>query len=1085
MSEIITVSSDNTEPFNLSYVGDVEYKSEEYPSYSGYSFTLADSLDDPIYYTNARNSAYILTKNRFNSDIYKDIRDIKSGILDVTYDALALNDYSEVELLSATAIDDNSNTDIIAIGEGDEDAPDLTTYSLNTPINFSNIFWKYNNGALDVSIEFDESDPDFYFYIQFKTRTECNIIKGVDGGIEYLTYNTGSGLFTFESTEDDTYSVFAYSYNSVNKTIMLILNEVGIFVINADTEVIELTPFPLTEPLDQTNIFTVGNKNALEESEPILESFVPYYDESNKISNVYPVDNMGMVTHNFASADEKNSNFINLKSNVTYDGEYSLLNIDKNLYSRDYSSINTGMRGDSGYTNIVMNYNSGHYKYNFVPDKQSYFNVPYKLRGYEQININDCTLIDNGAIGGNSPANSDRIYMKSYIGQDIRKVGISPHADGSVYLCTWLFFNPLRPASSVWLDRYYNPDVVTKLDALSIEAWNNKLKDLESFSTTHNFLGVYGDYYDSFNRDIGIFDVLSKVTIRENGAYIYDRIGKDKATDLIADNEGKVLVETSNVEMDFETTEVLLTDTSENDSEFTIGIDLGDFNTNTFVGNTIFTNTNISMVVDKNYSPYCYAINGTNVDTYDYDYNIIRTVDIGTTVKTIIPTDNFKKLFVEDVNKVLYAINEDGFISSVSTELSGITAQHFTYDRSTDSLFVIDSLFDIYQYFLETDTLQLYSSSASGDNLIKTFEGEVIGKQGDYIDYDDLGNIYVLDGNSIFYNDLATPIISTNETMVDMVVTSSSTIYALKDNGDNTADLIKVDTSFIAKVVGSTTIELDGNVELLGQGRYLRNGIVTEYIDVLDKDGSTNVIYRYDMELNLLDTITKTLTGGLVKDSSIYYTKFYERGLSVEFQLFSVFDASVYNTITFDIDDKLINQDKDCYLSCVFSNKYGMIGIYCNGSLVNLYQFDNDTYRFSNTLRDNKIFVGVPSFDAERSLDDVVIGGNNDMICGNFTLDRLVFYDTLFNVYDVWNYIRTKRDAGTCSLIIPIQNRSYIEEIAGFYNQNKNIRKSEYGNIVIRGTELTEEQAADVTDKINTVFDETFINLRINESTFE
>ena len=115
----------------------------------------------------------------------------------------------------------------------------------------------------------------------------------------------------------------------------------------------------------------------------------------------------------------------------------------------------------------------------------------------------------------------------------------------------------------------------------------------------------------------------------------------------------------------------------------------------------------------------------------------------------------------------------------------------------------------------------------------------------------------------------------------------------------------------------------------------------------------------------------------------------------------------------------------------------------------------------------------------------MVTDSNNDMISGNYTITMLSVYDSIFNYYDVINLNRIYRDVTPNALILPIKNRSYIEEIAGFYNQNKHIRKSEYGAIKIRGTELTDAQKVDVSDKIDQVFEDTFINLRINTTEFE
>ena len=110
-------------------------------------------------------------------------------------------------------------------------------------------------------------------------------------------------------------------------------------------------------------------------------------------------------------------------------------------------------------------------------------------------------MVDNGAIGGNSPLNSDKIYQKLYEYSDFKNTGITTNVDNSKYLCSWLWYNPQYPEQSKWLDRYYNPDKASKVDALS-EEWWIQLSELSSFSLTQTLNEPYESYYKEFRKGV-------------------------------------------------------------------------------------------------------------------------------------------------------------------------------------------------------------------------------------------------------------------------------------------------------------------------------------------------------------------------------------------------------------------------------------------------------------------------------------------------------------------------------------------------------------------------------------------------------
>jgi len=1068
-------------PIELNYMGDILYKRDSFTFSTGEQFIIKDGLKNPKAINISKDVCSILTDNYKNTDIFNDIRDEKQGVGDsfLELSALAQNHYTSQELLSATAETD-AYTSIIAMSDiqGTDDFTNLVNYSFNTTVKISdsNIFWNYNTGELSSISNPSVLTDDNFFYFKFLDGIFCNIIKQNSNGIEYLTFDILDNTVKFKSVEDLIYSRFYYSYNSKeNRIFISVQNDKGILGFTNSGEISAVSYNSIVSELQNT--FEVDFKNQLNQNQNIKNSFLPLYGNKNNIQNTHDVDNIGIITHNYSSLINTNSNYITLKSNQIYDEINSLISIDQNVFFRNYSSINSGIRGDSGYNNYILSYNINDYKYDFKPDKQTYFNIPFDLRGYTQININDCKLVDNGAIGGNSPLNSDKIYKKLYEYSDFKNTGKTSNVDNAKYLCSWLCYNPLYPSQSLWLDRYYNPDVVTKLDALSEDGWDN-IKNLLSFSKDNNLAGAYEEYYNEFDKTQGVFDVVSKLTIEENSLYMYERIGSNSSIELLEDKNIFQLVNKNNEKMDYSNSFYLLTNNTSNDEDFTVNIALKDFDLEQSKGNKIFGNRSFSLSFDKNYSPYVLSVENTKINYYDFDYNFITSLDLSSTIDDIIFTDDYNKFFA-DCNGVIYTIENLDFITNETTTLSSFNniSDIKYYDQK---LYTIDSVSnEISSYSPDLDELSYIKLADSNDDLLVNISGDIKTGEGDYIDYGDSSDKYVLSSNNVFYEDISTPIIS-SDNIIDFYIISNDKIFILKNDS-----LHKIDNEYITKTEKSINITPSYGLSSMDLIRYQRNGEELLYLDVIDTDGSNNIIRRYNTDLELQDTLTRTINGNIIKTKKLFNTKYLTKQLQFKVTLYDIFNYHKKGDIELTIDSKYIDESENPIINIVFSNQYGTITTYCNSKLIDIFKFDNEKYYFSNTLRDNKIFVSSSILNDENTIDSLVLSSNNDMVSGGYTIENISIYNDNFNYFDIINYNRIYKGVSDSSLVIPIRTRAFIEEISGFYTQNKNIRKSEYGSITIRGTELTDNMKIDVKNKIDKTFDDTFINLKISETNFK
>jgi len=1079
--KITIIETETVNSVDINYNGNINYKKTSQLFNSGEVFNIKDISENPISYSISRDVFSLITDNKYYTDVFDKVREEKqgSGTSNISLSALASNDYSSYESLDALS-EDNGYSDIIALSDLNDGSvfSDLVVYSLSTKVNFSatSNYWVYDNTNDELSSDLEPSEftDSHYFYFKFIDGEYCNIIKKLPSGDRCLNYDSVQNKFIFEDVNDidiKDYPKFIYSYNPVSSNIVLSLDSGELVGFNDQGEILN-QPFTSQINVD-LNSFKLDYKNSLNDDELITDSFLPIYGNKNIINSSFSVDNISLVTHNYNSSIEKNSNYIPLKSNVIYDEKYSLINTEQTSYFRQYSSISSGIRGNGGYNNFILGYNSEWYKYDFKPDEQTFFNVPFELsKGYSKININDCKLLNNGSIGGNSPLNSDKIYKKLYEYSDFRNTGKTTDVDNSKYICSWLWYNPYKPDESKWLDRYYNPDVVTKFDALSEESWNS-LEPLESFSTSNGLQDPYYTYYKEFDKTVGVFDVESKLTIEPNCLYMYERLGENTSKALYSELSSFNISEKNDQVMDYQNNFYLITDTAEYDDEFCLNIALSDFDIDKFKGNNVFGNKNISLTIDKDFSPYTLSVDVSIIRYYDFDYNLIKTFDVGETIDDIIFTDDFN-LFYVDCGGVIYTIEYLDFISNKTDTLVGKDISDIKYHDK--KLYVLDSgTNSISSYGPEQDVLEFqYNVPPNHDLFIKHADGVYTG-EGDYIDYSDSGEYYVLRGDEIYYKGISTPVISSDEDIVDFYVDVDNTIYVLKSN-----ELLKISNKNIPILLKKVDVQPVGNLVSFNVVRYQRGGQIHEYIDVYDR-GSGLLVHRYDKDLNSISKLSdKVIQGDLIKPKVRFNTKFLEKKLTIKVSLFNIFNYHKREYIELEIDRKFVDESNEPTINLIFSNKFGTITTYCNGSIIDIQKFDKNKYSFSNTLRDNKIFVGSTNISSEETIDSSVLSSENDMISGGFKIQNISIFNYTFNYFDVINYNRMYKKLPEASLIIPIKNRSYIEEIAGFYNQNKNIRKSEYGAVKLYGTELTDEMNEDVFNKIEKLYEDTYINLRLH-----
>ena len=181
--------------------------------------------------------------------------------------------------------------------------------------------------------------------------------------------------------------------------------------------------------------------------------------------------------------------------------DYTNIFVDRNIEDPIGDSIKLGYK--SKFDDIV-----------FVKDMYTYFHFPLKEpkatdKDNKYCDIEETTLINDGATYGSSPYKSDRIYKMQYDYPNTSPYGSSTPKDfnNGKWLCAWLSGDVLDPTSKpVWIDRWFDPRKIEQSDAETAE----------------------GDVHEGG----AVYDVPSQMTFDYGCYYRYFRVGESTIRDI-------------------------------------------------------------------------------------------------------------------------------------------------------------------------------------------------------------------------------------------------------------------------------------------------------------------------------------------------------------------------------------------------------------------------------------------------------------------------------------------------------------------------------------------------------------------------
>lgn len=524
-----------------------------------------------------------------------------------------------------------------------------------------------------------------------------------------------------------------------------------------------------TVPQDKTSLYlsmdnnwvsykTAGNQNNLN----INES-----KSIDRVNNNYLIS----TQYSTVTSDSMLVDIMPLKNQLTPSNKVMRGNPFPNFKQSDhrqYSKIFSGTNQQTGNENMYMGYESYQTDIRLEPDTITYFNTPQDMYPYEKMNINDSGLIEAGAIGGDTPIVSDKIFKKAADYKYNTPYGAPSDEETGVWLCSWLKSNigvawdadtiynqdvvvnykgkvysaieknsgviPSRDAriwfeseesKPIWVDRYYNPGAFSAQEALRVE--NQYSEYVSKYEYILNTLSA---------EDIYVFDKISDLTFEPGCAYAYYRVGPeenevtiDSIPNLVHTGQ-KPIYDYNHTEqtqpMDditFDGSKYIETNTlaKTKDSSFTIAFDLHSLDwTNPFASQIVgnYVNEGVTFHNKMNTTPYVVLPGSSTTDVYNSDMVLVLSIPRGS-IQAVHGngSENIFILCEEEGEKMLHQYDLKGMLveSTTLTELQ----QHNIDCMYTDEQFLYiltDSSNNnrIYKYNLNNEFRDYLNTVAPG-----------------------------------------------------------------------------------------------------------------------------------------------------------------------------------------------------------------------------------------------------------------------------------------------------------------------------------------------------------------------------------
>jgi hypothetical protein len=529
----VTITSDTVKPLQPSYVNDVDVvlNNKTFQSKEGIELTINESLSSPQDSVLSNYSALTLT-NKQSLDSIGYIKTNKTSNYPEKFTTYLAGNIID------TARGIESNTIFIAVSaDALGESQSLVTQStlLSNPVSLSG-----NN--------------ENYYDIELIDENTCNISHFDNYKTMYLTYNNVNDLLFF-NTATGSNTTFNYLLDREYEYIVLYKPDAsngpavikyvptsnGLNILKGVAPT-KNAPLPETHTPLKIRIRPSQNKHITLVNDWISYDSTSIYEDN---LNIDPSKSYSNIKNNYLINSEYEStsgitlpyNFTPLKNQLTGEHNQSrynpfLQNIPVDL--RDYEKIFTGISQIEGDDKISLGYQTWTKGLTFKPGKVTLFHLPQDIYPYNRITLEDSGLIESGAIAGDTPLRSDKIFKKKSNYKSSSNYGDPSGEDRGTFLCSWLMTRPSL-SSTMWVDRYFDASRLSYFQAITAPTNNTYVSEFEN---TYDAAVSSSDV----NLDTSaVFDYTpSELTLEPGSLYAYHRIGDSDSDNIINSIPGLV-----------------------------------------------------------------------------------------------------------------------------------------------------------------------------------------------------------------------------------------------------------------------------------------------------------------------------------------------------------------------------------------------------------------------------------------------------------------------------------------------------------------------------------------------------------------
>lgn len=977
--------------------------------------------------------------------------DILNGAVDAkinNYSALILSDKKDIEKTLSVK---TPNTVSILVENTD---PNKYVF-LSTPLKFqTTIDGEYataylaalnSDGGIFVSFS-NKEGVNTQFGVEFRNSREASVFI-TKGGVR-LYLNAENNKFT------ETYYRFSPFWNSVSGKLVLVKpGTQGDYIVAPALTASTLNTAASLSTLNVTNTAGAYASAGIIDVIPLKNEFVPdisnkwnefektYEKTTKKISveSLSGIETSYLVNMEYDTISDNKLVFNVLQTKDVLDrtniqGKTSyLLKGEENdaVDFRQYTGLFMGAEEEKGFSAPILSYIGMSGVINVQAGTVLEFTTPARnidsadseIGIFKVLNINDTTFIESGAIAGEAPILSDKVYKK-------RDNYVSPITDDAtgVYLCTWLY-SPPNGAAPVWLDRYYNPVRQAGLDP-AFEGISNETTYVQEQSQ-HNV-------YQEALRNKGFFDKKSDLFLEGGATYQYYRIDENLFKSYLNNLYGENLLDSLDVVPAgyVSNTKALFNPID----KFTLNISVNRNNWASRSAHTILSNKS-----GEGFAIYNDVHSSTHIVINEgRELSILNTVlDEFYTIRADNVTGEFGRSFTyvyhHGIGDYMFVVMDNGLCAKVSFDgevresvkiapISNIRGHHFDYNANKLHLFDGNNMhtFDWFDVSYESTassvckkidisggSLVSYSDRITIDDILLQ-DVSLIGATIIDVSVDKNNNFCILYRVS---GDTTNGYISIFNQSKQLIKTISSNLYYA---GRNLETIATHDGSFVVVTAGSSIFKLNYSGNLISQKTFEHtlgysslsgtSGIRNYFGNILDTDIIVDFRYNYNSSENSVCLYDKYVVPG--------------KGFSPGTHDFSfVFDAVL-----------------------------GKATLFVNGYSYKSTIFTADIFRLKNGFK-NEFILGGPMYSLGNRLWTYLSDYSDFLALSEGSLKFYRLYNAAFTHGDIFAHLRGKSIVPDIHLQIPFRLKPEMEEIKTVYRMGLPGRKDNTIGIKINGLE--------------------------------